>query len=134
MFKNKNPPIILMFIFGTLICLVLSSAVIIYVFQRFITSKIYTLIEMLDSIKEGHLKKWDERIQSSDEIGLLWKSINEVNEKLKEIVATILESSGKLASSSNQMNDISTEVAEGANKQAASAEEVLRRWKKCPPA
>jgi len=121
--KQKSS-IVLMFILGTLICLVLSSAVIIYVFQRFITSKIHTLIEVLDSIKEGHLKRWDDTIQSSDEIGLLWKSINEVNEKLKEIVATILGSSGKLASSSNQMNTISTEVAEGANKQAASAEEV----------
>ena len=121
--KQKSS-IVLMFIFGTLICLVLSSAVIIYVFQRFITSKIYKLIEVLDSIKEGRLRTLEDTIQSEDEIGLLWKSINEVNEKLKEIVTTILGSSAKLASSSNQMNVVSTEVAEGANKQAASAEEV----------
>jgi methyl-accepting chemotaxis protein len=122
--QKQKASIVLMFIFGTLICLILSSAVIIYVFQRFITSKIHNLIEVLSFIKEGHLKIWDDPNQSSDEIGLLWTSINEVNEKLKEIVTAILSSSGKLASSSSQMNVISTEVAEGANKQAASAEEV----------
>jgi methyl-accepting chemotaxis protein len=122
--EKQKASIVFMFIIGTLICLILSSAVIIYVFQRFITSKINNLIEVLGYIKEGHLKSLEDSIQSSDEIGLLWNSINEVNEKLKEIVTTILSSAGKLASSSNQMNVISSEVAEGANKQAASAEEV----------
>jgi len=122
--EKQKSSIVILFIIGTLICLVLSSAVIIYVVQRFITSKIHGLIEILDSIKEGRLRTLEDSIQSSDEIGLLWKSINEVNEKLKEIVTTISGSSGKLASSSNEMNLISRTVAEGANKQAASAEEV----------
>jgi methyl-accepting chemotaxis protein len=116
--------ITIMFAVGTLLCLILSSAVIIYLFQIFITSKIKKLIEVLEQLKQGQLRSFDTENISSDEIGMLWHAIVDVNSNLREIVKGILESAEKLAESSNQMNNMSVEVAEGANKQAASAEEV----------
>jgi methyl-accepting chemotaxis protein len=121
---KQKASIILMFVMGTLLCLILSSAVIIFLFQRFITSKIHKLIEVLDALKQGQLKSYEAMSISSDEIGLLWNAIIEVNSKLNEIVKVILESSQQVADSSNQMNNVSVQVAEGANKQASLAEEV----------
>jgi methyl-accepting chemotaxis protein len=121
---EQKGKITLMFVFGTLLCLILSSAVIIYLFQVFITSKIKKLIEVLEQLKQGQLRSFDTENISSDEIGMLWHAIVDVNSNLREIVKGILESAEKLAESSNQMNNMSVEVAEGANKQAASAEEV----------
>ncbi len=121
----QKTKIILMLVIGSLLCLLLTSGVIIYVFQRFITSKIKILLEILDELKNGQLKTTKYDIDSIDEIGILWTSINEVSTTLKEIVENINSSSQKLASSSLQMNEASSDVADGASKQAVSAEEVL---------
>jgi methyl-accepting chemotaxis protein len=121
---KQKAAIIIMFVIGILACLVLTSVVIIYLFQRFITTKINKLIEVLGLLKQGQLKSYDSHDISSDEIGMLWNTIIDVNANLRGIVQGILESAGKVAESSNQMNTISVQVAEGANKQAASAEEV----------
>jgi len=123
--SKQKSSIIWMFVIGTLLCLIISSAVIIYLFQRFITSKIKNLIDVLGYLKDGNLKSYELQDEAkADEIGLLWNSIIDVNANLKEIVQNILSSAEKVAGSSNQMNEISVKVADGANKQAASAEEV----------
>jgi methyl-accepting chemotaxis protein len=113
-----------MFILGTLICLILSSAVIIYLFQYFISTKINKLLTVLEALKQGQLKMHEITDISTDEIGMLWHAVIDVNSNLREIVKGILESAEKVADSSNQMNNMSVEVADGANKQATSAEEV----------
>jgi len=113
-----------MFILGTLACLILSSAAIIYLFQIFISIKINKLLKVLEALKQGQLKIHDITEISTDEIGMLWNAIIDVNSNLREIVKGILESAEKVADSSNQMNNMSVEVADGANKQATSAEEV----------
>jgi methyl-accepting chemotaxis protein len=121
--KQKNK-ITWMFILGTLVCLILSSAVIIYLFQIFISSKIKKLLHVLEALKQGQLKIHEITEISSDEIGMLWNAIIDVNSNLREIVKGILVSAEKVADSSNQMNNMSIAVADGANKQASSAEEV----------
>jgi len=64
-------------------------------------------------LKQGQLKSYNTVDISSDEIGMLWNTLIEVNANLREIVKGILESAGKVAESSNQMNSISVQVAEG---------------------
>jgi methyl-accepting chemotaxis protein len=123
--SKQKATIVWMFVIGTLLCLIVSSAAIIYLFQRFITSKIKSLIEVLNYLRDGNLRQYElQDEKTADEIGLLWNSIIDVNNNLKEIVQNILVSAEKVAGSSNQMNEISVKVADGANKQAASAEEV----------
>ncbi len=121
---KQKTKITLMFIFGTLFCLIISSAFIIYLFQIFISTKINKLLKVLEALKQGQLKIHEITTISSDEIGLLWNAIIDVNSNLREIVKGILVSAEKVADSSNQMNNMSVEVADGANKQATSAEEV----------
>ncbi len=122
--KKQKASIIFMFVIGSLLGLILSSAVIIYLFQNFITLKIHKLLLVLEALKQGQLKTYEAVDISSDEIGLLWNAIMDVSSNLREIVRGILESAKKVADSSNQMNNMSVEVADGANKQATSAEEV----------
>lgn len=115
---------IFMFVLGTLFCLVLTSVVIILLFQRLITNKIHQLVEMLLKLKQGQLKVYQTMNDSTDEIALLWNTIVDVNDNLRETVKVILENTNKVSESSNQMNDVSALVAEGANQQAVSVEEV----------
>jgi methyl-accepting chemotaxis protein len=122
---SQKTAIILMLAIGSLLCILLTSGVIMYVFQKYITSKIKILLTLLNNLKNGDLKRNQVQINSVDEIGTLWESINEVSLNLREIVESINVSSQKLATSSVQMNEVSAYVAEGSTKQATSAEEVL---------
>ncbi|HOT14825.1 MAG TPA: methyl-accepting chemotaxis protein [Bacteroidales bacterium] len=122
--KQQKSQIILTFLIGTILCLIISTIIILYLFHRFITSKITELLTVLEKLKQGKISKKNGQKISSDEIGMLWDALNEVNTNLTEIIKRILNSAKKLAGSSEQMKDISEEIADGANKQAASAEEV----------
>jgi methyl-accepting chemotaxis protein len=121
--KQKTSTIF-MFILGTLFCLILTSVVIIYLFQRLITNKIHKLVDMLLKLKQGQLKIYETIETSTDEISLLWNTIVDVNDNLRETVKNILDNANKVSESSNQMNELSGLVAQGANKQAVSVEEV----------
>jgi methyl-accepting chemotaxis protein len=78
----------------------------------------------LSTIENGHLPKNHLPAESNDEIGNLSKAINNLNEKLREIVGLITTGADKVSKSSDQLDEISYKVAEGANQQASSVEEV----------
>ena len=117
--------IILMFVIGSLICVLLSSLVIIYLFNTFISNKINIILRRVNKLTDGRLSYAEnEHLESSDEIGQLSFAINTLNNKLREIVSSIFQGAETVANSSIEINEISINVANGANKQAASAEEV----------
>lgn len=78
----------------------------------------------LTEMQAGKLHKNHLKIDSTDEIGMLNIAINKLNDKLREIVSTIIVGASKVNGSSNQINTISLKVAYGSNQQATSAEEV----------
>src|SRR6266542_1848104 len=79
--------IVLMFLIGSLICVFLSSLVIIYLFNTFISNKIKVLLEKVNNLTNGHLSyQENDHLDSSDEIGQLSFAINKLNNKLREIV------------------------------------------------
>ncbi len=59
-----------------------------------------------------------------DEIGELYKSINNINTNFKEVLTNISESSTAVLNASNQLNSVSLEISERANEQASTTEEV----------
>jgi methyl-accepting chemotaxis protein len=121
---KQKTAIVFMFIIGSLLCIILSSIVIIFLFNRYISSKIKIIVKKLQHLTDGNLTKEALEFDSGDEIGQLSVAINQLNEKLREIVSTISQGAERVTSSSFEMNEISVKVADGANKQAASAEEV----------
>jgi len=59
-----------------------------------------------------------------DEIGDLYKSINEINSNFKEIIEKINETANTVAQGSQQLTDASLQVSIGSNRQAATLEEI----------
>jgi methyl-accepting chemotaxis protein len=113
-----------MFILGSLLCIILTSSVIIFLTKVYFTNNINLVLKRLTTIKEGILPKTPLMVKSNDEIGELSNAINNLNEKLREIVTLITSGAAKVNASSNQIDEISVKVAGGASHQATSAEEV----------
>lgn len=122
--NREKSSIVFIFVIGSLLCLIITSFVIIYFTRRYFTDKIDWALNRLSTIEEGTLPKSPLPVRSNDEIGKLSKAINNLNNKLRDIVIMITEGANKVNTSSNQLDDISYKVAGGANQQASSVEEV----------
>ncbi|WP_291856519.1 methyl-accepting chemotaxis protein [Marinilabilia sp.] len=121
---REKSGIVFTFIIGSLLCLILTSVVIIFFTKHFFTDNINLALSRLTSIESGQLPVKSLKVKSHDEIGQLTKAINNLNGKLREIVLLITEGAVKVNSSSNHLDDLSVKVAGGANQQASSVEEV----------
>lgn len=110
---------------GSIVCLVITSIVILFLFNSFITRKINVVVRRLNRLKDGILNAKVTDFDSKDEIGLIWNSINDVSTNLTGIVNDIHQNSDELAKTSVNIKDISKNIANGSNEQSTSAEEVL---------
>jgi len=63
-------------------------------------------------------------INRTDEIGELFKSVNEVNVNFKEIIGQINDSAIAVLSAGNQLSSTSQELSQGANQQSSTTEEI----------
>jgi methyl-accepting chemotaxis protein len=113
-----------LFIIGSLICVVITSLVIIFLFNRNISNKITVVTGRINDLSLGKLHLSQSADYSKDEIGDLQRKIDDVSQKLIRIVENIRQGAEKVTQSSSRMRDISLEVATGANQQATSSEEV----------
>jgi len=122
--EEQKTSIVVMFALGSLLCILATSVVIILLFNQYIVNKINLVLEKLTNLQDGRVTKRLLEIKSKDEIGLLSGAINDLNKKLREIFPSIVKGVETVNNSSNDLNKISIAVAEGANEQAASVEEV----------
>jgi methyl-accepting chemotaxis protein len=122
--KAQKASIIFMFFLGSLFCIILTSGVIIFLFNFYFTKKINQTLARITEIQKGKLSKQMLIVDSEDEIGMLSLAINNLSEKLRDIVSRIARGAYKVNGSSNQINNISIKVAGGSMQQATSAEEV----------
>ncbi len=113
-----------LFIIGSLICVIITSIVIIFLFNTSISKKISKVSERINDLSEGKLHISQNQEYSKDEIGDLQRKIEDVSLKLIKIVENIRNGAEKVTLSSSRMRDISAEVATGAGRQASSSEEV----------
>jgi methyl-accepting chemotaxis protein len=116
--------ITLIFILGSLLCVLISSIVIIYGVNYFVTNKIKVILTMLENLKNGNLKNQNSVITSDDEMGMVVNTIQDVVSQLRRIVTRILAGSEQLAESGSVLKSTSAQLSNGANNQAASIEEV----------
>ena len=122
--EKQKASIVLMFVIGSLLSILLTSLVIIFLFNRFISNKIGKVLEKLTFMESGHLSKEKLQVDSRDEISLLSEAINNLNDRLREVVASIISGAEKITGNSESINQISVQVASGSNQQASAAEEV----------
>jgi methyl-accepting chemotaxis protein len=116
--------LILIFLLGSIICVVLSSLVIIYLFNKYLIVYIHKLLNSLKLLKEGNLSEKSEHNFSDDEIGQLNDAIEDVRSKFIRILNNISKGSARLSGTSSDLNENSVSLSEGSNKLASIAEEV----------
>ena len=80
-------------------------------------------VKFADKISKGNLTA-EIDVDQDDEIGQLASALQNMANKLKEIVDNIMLGAENIASASQQMSSSSQEMSQGASEQASSAEEV----------
>lgn len=122
--ESEKSSIIWMFFLGSLICVALTSLVIIFFFHHFFTVKINSILSKVLELQEGVISKEQLKSKSKDELGVLSDAINDLNNKLRDIVKKIINGAGIVSTNSASISEIAVRVANGSNSQASSAEEV----------
>jgi methyl-accepting chemotaxis protein len=116
--------LIFTFLLGSLLCIVISSIVIIYLFNQHITRKIIVLVEALEEFEKGNLAYQSKSIYANDEIGKIGHAINNVKDKFMNIIANVSEDTVQLTNTSSELNSSSQKMSEGSTELASIAEQV----------
>jgi methyl-accepting chemotaxis protein len=97
--------------------------IIIYFLAIKISNPIIQGVEFAKSISSGNLNS-ELAIKQNDEIGDLAESLSIMSAKLTKIISEVIQSSDVIAESSMDLLNSSVKLADGANNQAASSEEI----------
>jgi methyl-accepting chemotaxis protein len=103
-----------------LITIVIAASIL---FARSISTPLRKSMNFAQSLANGDLTA-ELRIDQKDETGELAQALNNMVDKLKEIISGILNGSVNIASASNQLSSVSQQMSSSSNQQASSVEEV----------
>ena len=116
--KTTNYGVILIVIISTIITIIF-----VLIMTKGLVNPLKKGVDFSKKLADGDLTvKID--VHQKDEIGLLAHSMEEMSEKLKEVVIAIIANSENIASASNKLSQSSQEVSQGASEQAASVEQI----------
>ncbi|HNV82492.1 MAG TPA: methyl-accepting chemotaxis protein [Tenuifilaceae bacterium] len=99
------------------------SIIIALILTRAITGPVNKAVTYAQEIAEGNLTA-NLDVDQKDEIGILGNALKQMQEKLKEVIASVMSGSDNIAAASMQLSSGSQQVSQGASEQASSAEEV----------
>jgi methyl-accepting chemotaxis protein len=102
---------------------VISIAIFIYI-KRIFSAPLEESLELLKSISEGNLKIVSTHINSTDELGYLSTSVNNLSTILKDILTDVNKSTTQLVAESKKMSGASEKLSRASSDQASSIEEV----------
>ena len=108
-------------IIGLLLVILVIGVVIIVVKRSF--QPLLNLNQASGAIAKGDLSKRIE-VQSTDEIGQLAATFNEMSEQLSQVIGAIADNSFSINSASQELTSISQQLSQGASEQASSTEEI----------
>ncbi len=120
-FKTVNKTrkaIIIAILIGELFFVLINTLI-----SRNITRALNKGVNFATKISSGDLST-NININQKDEIGMLSKALNDMVEKLREIVTSINSGANNVASASQQISSTTQQLSQGASEQASSAEEV----------
>lgn len=94
--------------------------------SNLITKAFKQLSLVLGNVSKGDLSSSELNLLTNrqDEVGVLSRAINDLTNRLKDIIGNIVTGTNNIANASAQLNSTSQELSQGANEQAASVEEV----------
>ncbi len=99
------------------------SAIVAFTLTRAVVRPVNESVQFAQEIASGNLTT-ELKVSQKDEIGVLGNALQQMQEKLKEVIASVMLGSDNIASASMQMSSGSQQVSQGASEQASSAEEV----------
>jgi methyl-accepting chemotaxis protein len=106
----------------SLIAFALSGGIAVYI-SRKITEPLMQGIEFTKTMAKGDLTAVL-NVNQKDEIGILAYNLQQMNNRIREIITYVASTSENLASASLELSSSSQLVSQGASEQASSAEEV----------
>ncbi len=109
--------------FGIALIALLIGVVFAVIITRSVSGPVIEILNFTKRFGEGDLTA-ELTIDSSDEIGIMARTLKGAVEKLREVVSDIRSAAGSVASGSQELSATSEQMSQGATEQAAAAEEV----------
>ncbi|MBF0416360.1 MAG: HAMP domain-containing protein [Magnetococcales bacterium] len=97
--------------------------VIAYLLSQMIASALTKGVVFAQSIAGGDLTA-NIQLNQKDEVGLLAKAMQDMVEKLRQVIGDVAAAAGQVAAGSNQISDAAQGLSQGSTQQAASIEET----------
>ncbi len=119
--KSANEAIFDIGVWG-LILVILSSIASFFYVNHF-TNTLKKITQVITLVASGDLTQ-EIRVNASDELKIIKNSINNMLNKLKEVITQVDGATHQITNASVEMNAASQQVSERANEQASSVEEV----------
>ncbi|WP_110943334.1 methyl-accepting chemotaxis protein [Virgibacillus senegalensis] len=119
---KKSQPILIPIAISILVVLVL-SALLTWIIAGRITRPIKTLQEKMKTVEEGDLSV-DLTHDSSNEVGQLSQSINQMKESLRSIIRNVTGATTAVSDQSSQLTRAADEVKEGSRQIASTMQEL----------
>ncbi|MDD2564420.1 MAG: methyl-accepting chemotaxis protein [Salinivirgaceae bacterium] len=119
--QNAELTVILGMILGVILAIVIGI-----ILTRLISNPIILGVGFAQIIAEGDLTIQADKdaLDRKDEIGQLANSLQNMADKLKDVIGNVMTGSDNIATAGLQMSSGSQQLSQGANEQASSAEEV----------
>jgi methyl-accepting chemotaxis protein len=105
---------------------IILAIIIAFFITRGITKSLKLVVDAIQQIAKGNLVvTFDSKaLASSDETGMLTRSMKEMAEQLKETISFSLDASENVSSGSEQLSSASQNISQGSSEQASSVEEI----------
>jgi methyl-accepting chemotaxis protein len=111
------------FLLITILISVVLGIMIAYVITKNIVESMRKSVDFADSIADGDLTSKLE-IDQKDEIGDLGRALNNMTDKLREIVVNVKSGSSNVSDAAQQISSSSQEMSQGSAESASSVEEI----------
>ncbi|HLS20088.1 MAG TPA: methyl-accepting chemotaxis protein [Bacillota bacterium] len=121
---NQEANGILHFIFITIGIALVVGLIVIWIFASRIANPIKAVTERMNIIEQGQLNQEPLAINSKDEIGQLARSLNRMQDGLRNLVQNVFNASQTMTSRSEELSQAAFEVSEGSEQMAATMEEL----------
>lgn len=109
-----------------LIALVVCAVLVSLLLARYLTRIIHGAVAEVDECAKGDFRaRADQRsINDKDEFGELARSLKQMSGMIRQTVSAVVDGMENVASASGALTTVSQQLSEGANSQAASAEQI----------
>lgn len=92
--------------------------------SRGITSRLQQIVQLTSDVADGNLNTTDIEVEGKDEIGQLAQSVQQMKERIREIIQNVQIAATSVASQSDQLNKSANEVKESNVQIAATMEQL----------